>query len=244
MSTDFHIIIPARMASSRLPGKLLLEFSGKTILEHVFLKALQVPAKSVTIATDDEQIFAVANGFGAAVLMTDKNHQSGTERVAEASRLLGIKSTDIIVNLQADEPQMPPELLVQVASMLQAEDNDWATLYWPIDNFADWQNPNVVKVVMTDNNQALYFSRSPIPYFRDYPLQLPQAYRHIGVYAYSNHSLQKFVQSPSNHLEQFECLEQLRALSLGMRIKLQKARSLPGQDINTAADFARLLQIT
>jgi len=174
VSTDFHIIIPARMASSRLPGKLLLEFSGKTILEHVFLKALQVPAKSVTIATDDEQIFAVANGFGAAVLMTDKNHQSGTERVAEASRLLGIKSTDIIVNLQADEPQMPPELLVQVASMLQAEDNDWATLYWPIDNFADWQNPNVVKVVMTDNNQALYFSRSPIPYFRDYPLQLPK----------------------------------------------------------------------
>lgn len=237
MSADFHIIIPARMASSRLPGKLLLEVRGRSILEHVYQQALKARALSVTIAADDEQIFNVAQNFGADVLMTQKSHQSGTDRVAEAARLLDLSPEAKIVNLQGDEPQMPPELIVQVASMLADKANDWASLYWPIDEFSDWQNPNIVKVVMNQLGQALYFSRSPIPYYRDQANVLPRAFRHIGLYAYRNQSLQNFVQAPMDMLEQFECLEQLRALSLGMRIQMQQAYKIPGQDINTPADY-------
>lgn len=237
MSHDFHIIIPARMASSRLPGKLLLEVRGQSILELVYQQALKANADSVTIATDDEQIFDVARNFGADVLMTQKSHQSGTDRVAEAARLLDLSPDAKIVNLQGDEPQMPPELITQVASMLADTTNDWASLYWPIEEFSDWQNPNIVKVVMNQLGHALYFSRSPIPYYREMPQTLARAYRHIGLYAYRNQSLQRFVQSSMSELEQYECLEQLRALSLGMCIQMQQALQVPGQDINTHADF-------
>lgn len=239
MNHPFHIIIPARMASSRLPGKLLLEVNGLSILEHVYRQACLAHPKSLTIATDDERIFKIAQSFGADVVMTSSTHQSGTDRVAEAARLLGLGAGEIIVNVQGDEPQMPPELMVQVAGLLEDKNHDWATLYWPIEHVADWQNPNCVKVVMTEDEKALYFSRSPIPYHRERPQVLPKAYRHIGLYSYRNESLQRFVQAPMSDLEQFECLEQLRALSIGMQICLQQALKMPGQDINTLEDFER-----
>lgn len=242
MSQAFHIIIPARLASSRLPGKLLLEVQGKSILEHVYKQALLANPKSLTIATDDERVFKAAQGFGAHVIMTSHSHQSGTDRVAEAARLLGLDAKALIVNLQGDEPQMPPELMNQVALLLENKMHDWATLYWPIEKFEDWQNPNCVKVVMTQEEKALYFSRSPIPYHRDKPEVLPKAYRHIGLYAYRNESLQRFVQASMSDNEQFECLEQLRALEMGMHIQLQKALKMPGQDINTLEDFQRYLK--
>jgi 3-deoxy-manno-octulosonate cytidylyltransferase (CMP-KDO synthetase) len=237
MNHDFHIIIPARMSSSRLPGKLLMQVRGKTILEHTYQKALKAGATSVTVATDDQKIFEVAKRFGANVLMTKKSHQSGTDRVAEAARLLHLEPDALIVNLQGDEPQMPPELIIQVALVLANHSCDWATLYWPIDNVSEWQNPNTVKVVMNEMGQAMYFSRSPIPYHRDLPNHLPSSYRHIGLYAFRNQSLQRFVQSPMGKLEQYECLEQLRALSLGMSIQMQQALKVPGQDINIFQDF-------
>ncbi|MDQ5884576.1 MAG: 3-deoxy-manno-octulosonate cytidylyltransferase synthetase [Pseudomonadota bacterium] len=243
MNHAFHIIIPARMSSSRLPGKLLLEVNGQSILEHVYRQACLAYPKSLTIATDDERIFKIAQSFGANVVMTSSTHQSGTDRVAEAARLLGIGAGEIIVNVQGDEPQMPTELMVQVAGLLEDKNHDWATLYWPIEQILDWQNPNCVKVVMTEDEKALYFSRSPIPYYRERPKALPKAYRHIGLYAYRNESLQRFVQAPMSDLEQLECLEQLRALSIGMQIRLQQALTMPGQDINTLEDFERFSKL-
>lgn len=236
MSQPFHIIIPARLASSRLPGKLLLKVAGKTIIQHVYDRVKDLPAQSITIATDSDAIYALAKSFGADAFMTDVNHQSGTDRIAEAARSMGLPEDAVIVNVQGDEPQMQAELVLQVASLVQS---DWASLYWPIDNLLDFNNPNVVKVVINQLEQAMYFSRSPIPYYRDKPKHLPNAFRHIGIYAYRMQSLQAWVKSPQSKLEVYECLEQLRALELGMKIQMQQSVSAPGQDINTHEDFVR-----
>lgn len=240
---DFHVIIPARLKSSRLPGKLLLAHNGQSILEHVYLQAKLSGAISVTIACDDKLIFNHAKSFGADVVMTAISHQSGTDRVAEAARLLALNSDDVIVNLQGDEPQMPPQLLAQVASLLVEHQANWASLYWPIATQEDFLNPNVVKVVLDQAEKALYFSRSPIPYPRDNLQDLSQARRHIGLYAYRMSDLQAFVAAPMSTIEQVECLEQLRALGLGMHIQMQQALAMPGQDINTQEDFARFCAI-
>ena len=234
-----HVIIPARLKSTRLPGKLLLSHQGQSILERVYLQAKASGAESITIACDDEAIFNHAKSFGAEVVMTAMTHQSGTDRVAEAARILGLNAQDVIVNLQGDEPQMPPQLLAQVASLLVNHQADWASLYWPIVARDDFLNPNVVKVVLDETEKALYFSRSPIPYPRDNSEDFSQAKRHIGLYAYRMAALQAFVQAPMSKIEQLECLEQLRALGQGMHIQMQQALAMPGQDINTQEDFAR-----
>jgi len=236
---NFHVIIPARLKSTRLPGKLLLSHQGQSILQHVYAKALASGAQTVTIACDDEAIFNHAQSFGAEVLMTSVSHQSGTDRVAQAARLLGLDAHAIIVNLQGDEPQMPPQLIAQVATLIQNSQSDWGSLYWPIEARDDFLNPNVVKVVLDNTEKALYFSRSPIPYPRDNSDDLSLAKRHIGLYSYRMDALQAFVEAPICHLEQVECLEQLRALSLGMHIQMQRAIAMPGQDINTQEDFLR-----
>ena len=236
---DFHVIIPARLKSSRLPAKLLLTHQGQSIIERVYTLAQASGALSITIACDDEQIVNHVKSFGANVLMTSVDHQSGTDRVAEAARMLGLDAQAIIVNLQGDEPQMPTQLLAQVASLLVHRQSDWASLYSPIMSTADFLNPNVVKVVLDDTERALYFSRSPIPYARDDLANITQAKRHIGLYAYRMDALQAFVQAPMSSIEQVECLEQLRALTLGMHIQMQQSRLMPGQDINTRDDFER-----
>ena len=237
MRCDFHVIIPARYQSTRLPGKLLMELQGQTVIERVYRQALQAGPKSITIATDSEAIFDVATGFGAQVLMTATTHQTGTDRIAEAVGELGFSSQDIIVNVQGDEPLIAPELITQVAHSLARADAPMATLCWPVEDDAQCANPNVVKVVRDCHNNALYFSRSAIPAHRDMPLSRQNVFRHIGLYAYRAAFLLEVVSWPVCELETMEALEQLRVLWAGYKIKVDEACVRPLQDINTADDL-------
>lgn len=243
MSVPFHVIIPARYHSSRLPGKLLMELDGMTILERVFRQALKARPQTVMIATDHEEIVAKAKAFGAPVMMTSPSHASGTDRLAEVVKNCDFKAEDIVVNVQGDEPLIAPELIAQVAESLAGAQSSIATLCWPVETLATALNPNVVKVVRDVDNYALYFSRSFIPFQRDNPDSLQFVFRHIGLYAYRAAFLDTIVGFPPCHLEQAEALEQLRMLWHGYKIKVDKACRLPLQDINTVDDLekARLL---
>lgn len=238
-SPAFHIIIPARYQSSRLPGKLLMDLNGCTVIERVYRQALKTHAKSITIATDHYEIYNTAKAFDASVIMTSSAHETGTDRLAEAVELLDFADDDIVVNLQGDEPLIDPALITQVASSLTKTDAPIATLCWPLDDYAMFMNPNVVKVVRDCNQHALYFSRSSIPVNRDHPTDFQHAFRHIGLYAYRAAFLQKIVKLPTCILEKIEALEQLRVLWSGYKIKVEEACVLPLQDINTAEDLER-----
>ena len=237
MSQDFHVIIPARFQSTRLPGKLMLELQGMTVIERVYLQALKANPKSVTIATDHEQILSQAKLFGADVELTAESHQSGTDRIAEVVSKRNYSPDDIIVNVQGDEPLIAPELIIQVAETLANSNSPMATLCWPIDEASTRDNPNVVKVVTDKHNNALYFSRSVIPYHRQNPKDLSGLNQHIGLYAYRAGFLLELVQQPVCPLEALESLEQLRALWLGYQIKVSEAKVAPLQDINTLEDL-------
>lgn len=245
---SFHVIIPARYASSRLPGKPLLEIGGLPMVQHVYQRALDSGAASVTVATDDQRIADVANGFGARVCMTRSDHPSGSERLAEASELLGLQEEDVVVNLQGDEPLMPPSLLAQVAGLLEGDHGaDMATLCTRIHTAAELFDPHVVKVVMDSRGNALYFSRAVIPWDRDAfainTEELPaQAlhYRHLGLYAYRVRFLRHYVGLPICELERMESLEQLRVLWHGGRIHVAESDCLPGPGVDTAADLERV----
>ncbi|WP_133129463.1 3-deoxy-manno-octulosonate cytidylyltransferase [Legionella yabuuchiae] len=237
MSLDFHAIIPARHQSSRLPGKLMMELNGLTVLERVYRQVLKANPKSLTIATDHEALFSLAKSFNAAVEMTKPTHQSGTDRIAEVVAKSEFQPDDIIVNVQGDEPFIAPELITQVAETLATSDAPMATLCWPIEDNTSRDNPNVVKVVRDQHFNALYFSRSPIPANRDNPTDLSLHYRHIGLYAYRASFLLELVQHPVCPLESAEALEQLRALWLGYPIKVATACTKPLQDINTQEDL-------
>ncbi len=236
MPSNFHVVIPARMQSTRLPGKLLIDLQGKTVLERVYLQALKAGPLSITIATDSEHIFNVAKAFGADVVMTALTHQSGTDRIAEAVKKLGFAADDIIVNVQGDEPLIAPALITQVALSLMNTEAPMATLCWPVEDEEHFNNPNVVKVVRDHSHHALYFSRSPIPACRDGGFG-PHAFRHIGLYAYRAAFLLDVVTWPVCELEQVEALEQLRILWSGHKIKVDVACVKPLQDINTAQDL-------
>ena len=236
MSTDFHVIIPARYQSSRLPGKLLMELQGQTVLERVYRQALKANPRSVTIATDSELIVKQATDFGAAVKMTSMSHQSGTDRIAEVVAQAAFKADDIIVNVQGDEPLIPPELIIQVAnSLASATSASMATLCYPLQDEALYHNPNIVKVVRDCDHHALYFSRSVIPFDRD--AKAKSLLRHIGLYAYRASFLLDVVSWPVCELEAIEVLEQLRVLWAGHKIKVDTACVPPLQDINTAEDL-------
>jgi 3-deoxy-manno-octulosonate cytidylyltransferase (CMP-KDO synthetase) len=222
-----------------LPGKLLLKLGELTILECVYRQCLAANPKSLTIATDAIEIMDLAQNFGANVVLTAKDHPSGSDRVAEAAGLLGLEPQAIIVNVQGDEPEISPLAIQQVAKILANSSADWASLCWPITKYEDYLNSNVVKLVMNAKQEALYFSRSPIPYFREHPQDLPQAFRHIGLYAYRYQSLLTWVAANPSDLEKFESLEQLRALSLGLKIQMQISCQPPGQDINTLEDYQK-----
>ncbi len=239
MNVDFHIIIPARYQSTRLPGKLLMDLQGQTVLERVYRNALQANAKSVTIATDNDKIFELALGFGATVEMTAITHQSGTDRVAEVVARHPFSPDDIIVNVQGDEPFMAPALIKQVAHSVARSVAPMATLCWPIEDDEMGSNPNVVKVVRDCHHQALYFSRSLIPFDREGATKGQPLFRHIGLYAYRAAFLLDFVTWPVCELEAREGLEQLRVLWAGHRIQVDEACVCPLQDINTAADLER-----
>lgn len=243
-STDYCVVIPTRYESRRLPGKVLQDINGKTLLQHVWERAGQSAAREVIIATDDPRIERAARDFGADVQMTDPNHATGSDRIAEVALKRRWDPGQIVVNLQGDEPLMPPALLRQVAQLL-ADDPaaDLATLCHPLHEAEAFRNPNVVKLVMDRRGYALYFSRAPVPWKRDGaqagPALLPMglAYRHIGLYAYRAGALAEFSALPPSPLEQCEALEQLRALSHGMRIKVGIAAEAPPQGVDTEADL-------
>jgi 3-deoxy-manno-octulosonate cytidylyltransferase (CMP-KDO synthetase) len=239
----FKVYIPARLASTRLPGKALLELGGQTMLERVHAKALQSGALEVVIATDDSRIADIASDFGATVCMTAVAHQSGTERIAEAVQIRGEADDTIIVNLQGDEPFMSAAVVRQVAHALDAEPTPAiATVCEPIASVEEWRNPNVVKVVRDDAGRALYFSRAPVPWPRegDHEWQTGGPYRrHIGLYAYRVGFLQQFVCWPPAALEQLERLEQLRAMAHGAAIVVPDAVEACGIGIDTPEDLAR-----
>ncbi len=248
---NYSIIIPARFGSSRLLGKPLLDLAGKPLIQHVFEQAIKTKAKRVIIATDDLRIAKVVKKFGGEVCMTRPNHQSGTERIIEVINQLGFKNEDIVVNLQGDEPDIPPELIAQTANCLvESELANVSTLATPIKKIKDLFNPNVVKVVLNQKNYALYFSRAPIPWeqshFTPPPQTLPDTYqwlRHIGLYGYRCGFLRKYKKLAVSKLEQIESLEQLRILAYGGKIKVDITQQEPAHGIDTIADLdaARLV---
>jgi 3-deoxy-manno-octulosonate cytidylyltransferase (CMP-KDO synthetase) len=247
----FQVVIPARYGSSRLPGKPLLKIGGKPMLQWVHEIALASGAEGVVIATDDERILEAAQGFGAKALLTSLTHVSGTDRIAEVAKLSGWSDDTVVVNLQGDEPLMPPALVRQVAELLvQSATAAIATVAARITGVAAFLDPNTVKVVTDSTGRALYFSRAPIPWGRDSApggmasqRGFAGARRHIGLYAYRVAALQRLAQLPPSMLEQVEKLEQLRALENGLEISVADAVAQPGPDVNTAEDLARVAQI-
>ena len=244
----FRVVIPARFDSARLPGKVLLPIGGRPMLHWVCERALASGAAQVIVATDDERVRAAVAQMGVDCVMTASTHVSGTDRIAEVATQLNWAPADVVVNLQGDEPMMPPALLGQVARVLQDyPDADIATLAAPVAAAAEFLDPNAVKVVIAADGRALLFSRAPIPWDRDgssggVPGSESHrgALRHIGLYAYRVRSLLRLSQLPPAPLELREKLEQLRALANGMQIRVAIAAERPGVDVNTAADLERI----
>ena len=247
----FRVVIPARFASSRLLGKALVPLAGKPMLQWVYESACRSAAFEIIVATDDARIADAAREFGAAVATTHSKHASGTDRIAEVAHARGWASDDIIVNLQGDEPLMPAALIDQVARVLEDSPRaGLATLAHAIDRIEDLMNPDVVKVVTDTDGWALYFSRAPIPWNRDgapagwsSQRACDGARRHIGIYAYRAGILQRLASLPPSQLETCERLEQLRALSNGIGIRVAEATELPGPDVNTSADVERVAKL-
>jgi len=237
----FKVVIPARLNSTRLPGKVLLPIHGKPMVEHVWRAACASQADEVLIATDDPAVAEVARGFGAEVVMTAAAHQSGTDRLAEVAALRGWADDTLLVNLQGDEPLMPPALLDAAAALLASDAAaDIATFAHPLEDPAHFANPNIVKVVRDVRGHALYFSRAPIPYWRDGNGQMPGApspLRHIGLYAYRVAALKRFSALPPAPLEVCEALEQLRALTHGLCIQVGVLEVPPPHGVDTQADL-------
>ncbi len=246
----YNIVIPARFASERLPGKVLLDLEGQPLLQHVWQRACASSAKTVIIATDDERIAGVAKGFGARVVLTRTDHQSGSDRIAECAQKMGWSDGQRVVNLQGDEPLMPPACLDQVAALLdQRPDCEVASLYWPISEAAEVLNPNAVKVVTDSKNRALYFSRAPIPYARSYE-SIDEAMdaglewkRHLGLYAYRLSALRRYTACAPMPLETSERLEQLRIMEQGGQIAMAAACEFIPAGIDTPEDLQRVRKI-
>lgn len=246
---SFVVVIPARYASTRLPGKPLADIHGKPMVQHVVEKALQSGADRVIVATDDERVqqalapFAAAAGF--EVCMTSPDHQSGTERLAEVCRHYGFAADTIIVNVQGDEPLIPPVIIRQVADNLAAASAPMATLSVPIRDAEEAFNPNAVKVVTDREGYALYFSRASIPWDRDRFAQSREQIgdhyqRHIGIYAYRAGFIQRYVDWAPSALEQVEALEQLRVLWYGEKIHVAQALQAPPVGVDTQADLDKV----
>ena len=246
----FRVAIPARHASTRLPGKPLARVAGLPMILHVHRLALRSGASEVVVATDDERIRAVCVAAGADVEMTRRDHVSGTDRIAELAALRGWTEDSIVVNVQADEPMLPPVLIGQAATLLAENPGAaTATLATPIATEAEYMDPNVVKVVTRDNGHALYFSRAPIPWDRDgdtasrLGTRHRGARRHLGIYAYRVSALKALSGLPATALELKERLEQLRALQMGLAIVVADAVEPPGPGVDTAGDLARVEEL-
>jgi len=242
----FHVIIPARFGSVRLPGKPLAIMGERPLIQWVWQSAVASGAASVLIATDDERIRAAAGKFGADCLMTSAQHASGTDRIAEAVRAREFAADDIVVNLQGDEPTMPAEVIAKVAGALRdVALSDMATAVAPIESLREFLDPNCVKALRAADGRALYFSRAPVPWPRDNvvagePASFAGAWRHIGIYAYRVRSLLQFAAWPPTALETTEKLEQLRALEHGMHIHLVTLAHSPPAGVDTPEDLERV----
>jgi 3-deoxy-manno-octulosonate cytidylyltransferase (CMP-KDO synthetase) len=242
-NTEFKVVIPARYASTRLPGKPLLELAGRPMLQYVHERSLQSGANEVIIATDDQRIADAAQGFDATVCMTSTEHTSGTERLAEVAAVQGWDDDDIVVNVQGDEPLIPAVIITQLANDLANHtDAPVATLAYPIQSTDEAADPHVVKVVLDRQGYALYFSRASIPCHRDNPRvdTSATALRHIGLYAYRAGFLKHYMQMEPSPLEFIEKLEQLRVLWHGMKIHVGIASEIPGHGVDTREDLARV----
>ena len=262
--TPFKVVIPARLGSTRLPRKVLRPLAGKPLVQWVWEAARASAAEQVIIAADDAQVLDACRAFGADARLTAPSHQSGTDRINEIAQAAGWGDDTLVVNLQGDEPLMPPALIRQAAELLAGDAGaDIATLCHPLHAREEWLNPNVVKLVADSFGYALYFSRAPIPWRRepaalpptDVPLpsggagggvrvagqdSFPQglAFRHIGLYAYRAGALRRFSALPPSPLESCEMLEQLRALSHGLRIKVGISATPPPRGVDTEDDLA------
>ena len=238
---EFSIIIPARYASSRLPAKLLRDINGKTLIEHTYSNAIKSNAKRVIIATDDERIKSVANDFGAEVCMTLRTHTSGTSRLSQVVSDLNFDDGETIVNLQGDEPMMVGESLNQVASNLTISGMSVATLCEKINSQEQYFDENCVKVVYNSRGKALYFSRSPIPAFRNSDdIDLNFCFRHIGLYAYKVGFLKDYPKMAKSNLEIAEKLEQLTFMENGIHIHVEISESSIGYGVDTESDLIKV----
>lgn len=239
MTAGFIAVIPARYASTRLPGKPLKDIAGKPMIEWVYRQAAKSGAAEVIVATDDERIIAACRAFGASVELTSPEHTSGTDRIAELARRFEWPDEQIVVNVQGDEPLISPVCIAQTARLL-----GWhpeaaiATLVTPLEAESEFKDPNFAKVVTDKDGWALYFSRAPIPWPRDGGL--PAVMRHIGLYAYRAGGLRALSASPPCVLEQVEKLEQLRALWLGLKIIVEKAAEPPAPAVDTEEDLDKV----
>jgi 3-deoxy-manno-octulosonate cytidylyltransferase (CMP-KDO synthetase) len=251
MTQAFTVVIPARYASTRLPGKPLQDIAGKPMIQHVWEQARRSTAQRVVVATDDARIVEACQAFGAEVLATRVDHNSGTDRLAEVASQLGLPADAIVVNVQGDEPLIPPAIIDQVAANLAAHpEAGIATLAEPIRDVQALFNPNVVKVAADLDGLALTFSRAPLPWARDafaasrdqLPAGVPYR-RHIGIYAYRAGFLHDFVAWGPCWLENTECLEQLRALWHGVRIHVADALEAPPAGVDTPEDLERVRRL-
>lgn len=251
MSAGFHIVIPARLASTRLPNKPLADIHGKPMVVRVAERVAGVGAGEVVVATDHADIVAACEAHGVAVAMTSPDCPSGTDRIAEVALSRGWDDRQIVVNVQGDEPLIEPELVQQVAKRLADGEASIATCGCPFDSWEDFCNPNMVKIVLSAQQQALYFSRAPVPYPRDLMTAaargpLPghfQPIRHIGLYAYRTGFLKDYVRWPVSPLDNFESLEQLRALWNGHRIDVCVVKSAPAPGVDTPEDLERVRRL-
>ena len=246
----FKVVIPARYASTRLPAKALAPIGGRPMIQWVIAAAMRSGADEVLVATDDERVASAAvdpDGRSVAV-MTRADHASGTDRIAEVARLRGWSGDTIVVNVQGDEPLLPPVLVDQVAELLMRDPMvDMGTLSTPVNSVAELLDPNVVKVVTDSQGRALYFSRAPIPWHRDgaatdlmSQTSVQGAQRHLGIYAYRVSALRALTKLPPSPLELTEKLEQLRALQAGMRLAVAVAGQAPGPGVDTPHDLERV----
>ena len=247
MSTPFTVIIPARLASSRLPEKALADIAGKPMVVRVAERAKLSEAQRVVVATDHAAIAAACSEYGIEAVLTGKQHTSGTARLAEAALLLGMADSDIAVNVQGDEPLIDPALINRTAELLGSSSAQMATAAHPIADVAEFLNPNCVKVVLDQRRNALYFSRAPIAWPRDAFAEtqavLPEGFaplRHIGLYAYRVGFLHQYVGLPPSPLESIESLEQLRVLWHGGKIAVTVCDNAPAAGVDTAEDLQRV----
>ena len=238
--TEFVVLIPARLDSSRLPGKALADIHGKPMVVRVAEQAAKSKAARVVVATDHPDIQTACQAHGVEVVMTSNRHESGTTRLAEAAAALKLPQHLVVVNVQGDEPLIAPELIDRTAEVLVENNVQMATAAHELHDFDEFMNPNVVKVVLDKNRNAIYFSRAPIPYPRDTMRAETAVLRHIGIYAYRAGFLQRYAEMSVSPLETIESLEQLRVLWHGYPIAVETAKQAPAAGVDTQEDLDRV----